>query len=429
MAKSANVEKQTSNLMGQEVSVSDQPKEQIKNAISFQVGRVSFNKAVSLVGLGLPSKDFGDATCGILMSIDEDKPSELNLCTNSIEVFVRTKIKLDQKGKPGSICPNGNIMSAVVTRLRTMKNPINVDYSSDTDVLNVTCGTEYEGKIAHYDTVGFYMPPTNEEIKEYPEMSIPIRLIRRALNEVSFAASKDKTNIQLTGIFFDQDSNGMNIVASDSLRISIIQYKSKINEPKSVVLSINHLELISKILRTLDIDESEVVKLYITDDMAYFISENTTVGFQTYGNSYFDEYKQFVVEPSQCKIIMRFDRERFLNLLTLAMSHNYSSTDAIMLRLVDPRNGVFENVATSVSNSNAFSIPFDIKSVKKGAGEEKARKFSIMVNPQFLVDVLSKVTSKEVDIGLLDYTDGPAAVFPVGEENTGKYLHVFSLTE
>lgn len=427
MAKA--VEKQKSNLMGKEVSVSESPKEQVVNSIAFQVGRVAFNKAVSLVTNGLPSKDFGDATCGILMSIDENHLKELTLCTNSIEVFVRTKVKLDQNGKAGSICPNGNIMSAVVGRLRTMKNPINVEYSNDTDVLNVTCGTEYDGKIAHYDTVGFYMPPTNDEIKEYPEMSIPIRLIRRALNEVAFAASKDKTNIQLTGIFFDQDSNGMNIVASDSLRISIIQYKSKINEPKSIVLSINHLELISKILRSLDVDDSEVIKLYISDDMAYFISENTTVGFQTYGNSYFDEYKQFVVEPSQCKIIMRFDRERFLNLLTLAMSHNYSSTDAIMLRLVDVRNGVFENVATSVSNSNAFSIPFDIKSVKKGAGEDKARKFSIMVNPQFIVDVLSKITSKEVDIGLIDYNDGPAAVFPVGDEITGKYLHVFSLTE
>jgi DNA polymerase III sliding clamp (beta) subunit (PCNA family) len=391
--------------------------------ISFKVGRIAMNNAIDIVSMGLPSKDYGDASSGILMEIKKEDPNELILCTNSLSVFVRTKLKLDAPGDPGVVVPNGNIVTGVVSSLRAMKHPISIAYSSKESKLNLACGKEYDGAVAHYDPIGFNLPMNNDEIKKFAPMSIPVRLIKRAINEVVFTCSKDKTNIAITGIYFGQDKNGMDIVGSDSLRISAIRYRGKVQNPQSVVFDTANLEMMRKLLTALQVDDNEIIKLYTSDDMAYFIVGDTTVGFQTYGRDYFDEYKQFMKKKEDCEVTFNVNREQFLMLLELATSHNESNSDSIMMNISEGEGRFVNKVVEGSTNVNEFEIPFAVKNV---VCEDDA---SVAVNPQFLIDVLTKLKEKEVTIGLVDAESGPGTVYPVGDEVDGKYIHVFTLTE
>jgi DNA polymerase III sliding clamp (beta) subunit (PCNA family) len=396
-------------------------------------GRIALDKAIELVSNALPTKDFGDATSGILMEVKEDKPKELILIANSLDVFIKTTAPLSESCEPGVVVPSGKILSNVVSSLKVLKNPIVIEYDDEDNILNLKCGKEYSGSIAHYDSVGFVMPQTDENITNLEKMSIPVRLIKKALSEVAFACGKDKSHIFMTGMFFDQNKNNMNIVGSDAMRMSIISFNSKIQNPKKVILPVNYLELFKKILTTAEIDDSAIVNFYIDDEnnMAYFIHENITFGFQTYGEDYISGgYESFLIAPEDCEIRLRVNRDSFISKLDLATAHNSSNQDTILFGLETTKSGLLRSrVGANAANVNTFEIPFPINKVIAKEGK-KARKFNVSVNPAFFYDVLGRITEKEVEIGLVDRKAGPIVIYANTEKGvSGDYIHVFSIVD
>lgn len=400
--------------------------------MKFESGRLALNKTLGLVTNALPSKDYGDATSGIMLEVPEDNSKTLIVTANSLELFIRSKVKLNAEAVPGVVVPSGKIFSSIVTSLKSMKHPITVEY--DDAVCNISCGKEYSGSVAHYDSMGFLVPKTDDEIKKFPTMSVPLRLVKKAVKEVTFACGTDKTHLYLTGVFFDQNKDGMNIVGSDAMRISICRYTSKVKNPHSVVFPKNILDLISKISGILEIDDSKILTFYVSDEdnMAYLILDDTTIGFQTYGRTYIGEeeggYQSFIINPDDCAVRLRVDKEAFLSKLELAVSHNSSNNDTILLCLESKSRGALKSKIESTSgNVNTFDIPFDISKIFTGNGY-KLKKFKIGVNPQFLFDVLTKLKEKEVDISLMDVNEGPVVIYANSENGvSGDYVHVFSL--
>lgn len=400
--------------------------------MKFESGRLALDKVLGLASKALPSKDYGDATSGIMLEIPEENPKELIVTCNSLELFIRSRIKLNEAGEPGVVVPSGKILVSIVSSLKSMKHPIVVDYNDE--VCNISCGKEYSGSVAHYDTMGFLVPTSDEDIKALPTMSVPLRLIKKAVNEVTFSCGTDKTHLYLTGVFFDQSKDSMNIVGSDAMRISICRYNSKIKDPHSVVFPKNILDLISKVSSTLEIDDNKIITFYVSDDdnMAYMIVDDTTIGFQTYGKTFIGEedggYQSFIIDPEDCAVRLRVDREAFLSRLELAVSHNSSNNDTVLFCLESKKKGSLKSkVESSSGNVNTFDIPFDIDKIFTGKNY-KLKKFKIGVNPQFLFDVLTRLKYKDVDISLVDVENGPVVIYTNSENGvSGDYIHVFSL--
>lgn len=391
-------------------------------------GRVVLSKTVEIVSAALPSKDFGDATSGIMLEVKEDKPKELIMTANSLETFIRMKTVLTEAAEPGVVVPAGSMFSKLVMGLKNLKNPIVIDYDDDENKLNVECGKEYNGSLAHYDSMGFLEPPTDEEIEEFHKMSVPVRLIKKALTEVAFSAGKDKSRLFMTGIYFDQNKDGMNIIGTDAMRMSIIQFKSKIKEPKSVIMPIASLELLRKILAVAEVDDSSIINFYIDDDhnMAYFVHDVISFGFQTYGSDYISEgYDGFMISREDCEIRLRVNREAFLEKLALACAHNASNSDPIMFEVATAKSGALKNREGSITNPSIFSVPYQINKI---IGE--AKKVSICVIPSFFIDALNRIPEKEVEIGLVDRKMGPVVIFSNEDTNVnGMFHHVFSLAD
>lgn len=393
--------------------------------MKLEVGRVAMNKAVELVGRALPSKDYGDATSGILLDV---KGNKLSLVANSIEVFISTEITLlDKAEADGFAVPNGDILSRIVANLKNLNKPIVIEFNEDKDELGLSCES-YAGTIAHYPSEGFISIPSVKDIKKNSKMSIPARLLTDAVQRVAFARSKDTTHVQLTGIFIDQTENGINLVATDSLRLSAIQYASKVKNPKSVVIGYKYLDLLRRILDDLEIDGGQTLNLYISEDRIYFVHEesNTTIGLQTYGDQFVEGYAGFIIPQDDCEVLIKVNREHFISRLDLATSHNKSIQDDLIFEIATKKKVVTSKFKSSESGSklNDFDVPFDVVKIIKGDG------FSVSVVPQFLYDVLSVIRDKEVILGLANKEEGPIAVYPIVEGNSisGEFVHVFSLT-
>ena len=78
--------------------VEEEVVESNSNGLRISSGRIARDKAVGLVSLALPVKDYGDATSGIMLSVEDSAKDELVLTSNSLEMFIKTKIKLQEKG-------------------------------------------------------------------------------------------------------------------------------------------------------------------------------------------------------------------------------------------------------------------------------------------------------------------------------------------
>lgn len=400
--------------------------------MKFESGRLALDKVIGLASRALPSKDYGDATSGIMLEVPEDNPKELIATCNSLELFVRSKIKLNSAGTPGVVVPAGRILVSIVSSLRSMKSPIVVDYEDE--ICNIKCGKEYSGSVAHYDTMGFLVPISDDEIKKFPTMSVPLRLIKKAVNEVTFACGTDKTHLFLTGVYFDQNKDSMNIVGSDAMRMAVCKYNSKIKNPHSVVFPKSVLELISKLSVILEFDDSKILTFYVSDDdnMAFLIVNDTTVGFQTYGKTFVNEdnggYQGLVANPEDCDVRLRVNREELLSRLDLAASHNTTPNDTILLCLENKKFGSLKSkIDSSSGNVNTFNIPFGVSKITTKSGF-KLKKFSVGLNPHYLFDVLSRLKCDDVEIALVDVVNGPISVF-VNSDNgvNGDYVYIFSL--
>lgn len=389
--------------------------------MKLEVGRVAMDKAIGVVERALPNKDYGDATSGILMEV---KGNELTLTANSIEMFISTTVILnDAAEREGFVVPNGETLSRVVGNLKNLKKPIVIDFNDEDDELAISCD-DYNGTLAHYPAEGFVTIPKVEEITKNDKMAIPAKLIGDAVKRVAFARSNDNTHIQLTGIYIDQTEENINLVATDSLRLSSIQYSSKVKNPKSVVIGYKFLDLLRRILDDLEIDGGQILELYVGEDKIYFIHKDssTVIGLQTYGSEFIEGYNDFIIPQEQCQALFRVNREHFLERLDLATSHNKSVQDEIAFTVAKDK-GSFKSSETS-SKLNGFDVPFDVAKLMKG------KKLEVKLVPQFFYDVLNVLKDKEVIIGLANIEEGPVVVYPIteGTNISGEFSHVFSLT-
>lgn len=402
----------------------------------FEIGRTDFTNAVNLVSIALPSKEFNDAKSGIMLEAkyEGDTPM-LYLTANSLDVFIRHGVRLNDDIEEGFVVPNGAFMTRLVRNLKAMKNPLEFYYQHDGDSgeeFQITCGDEYTGSnIQHYDPVGFVNPLSKEEIKKFPVISIPANVIKTTLDKVAFACSKDVAIINLTAVLIEQKDDGMTIIGTDGKRFSYLYFKAKTRAPKSVMIGVRYLHTLKDVITALDIKDTQMLDLYMSDDKLYMVTGNTTVGIQIYGGTHpvQDEggYEQFVIPESDCAVEVKLDREKFMSALSLAIAHNNSSRDVIRMRLKGD-SGTLENVEGS---SNEFSKGFDA-SVKSGQKLSKPIVFDF--SPDLLVDGVNAIGDKEFRLFITELEDngktygaGNMILLRPAAKKDYEYIHVFSL--
>lgn len=404
----------------------EQPKPE-SNEFMVTVPKVTFKKAVDLVSDALPSKEYNDAKSGIFMETKyvNDTPM-LFLTANSLQTFITHGIMLQDDISEGFVVPNGNSLKKIVSGLQSFSSPIDMSFDEDENTFEIICGDDYESMIQHYDSVGFVFPPTEDEIKENDELVIPVKFIVEALNKVAFACSNDNTIPELTGIMIEQSKNSISIVGGDGNRIAYLNANVKINNPKRVIIGVKHLRMLNNIFKVLEVKDSDIVHLYLSEDKVFFISGNTIIGIQIFAGEYpiDDGYEQFVMEADDCEFYMNVTVDKFLERMDIATIHNNSVLEPIVMSIAKnkrTKKNEFKFCNTDIS-SNKFNVEFVVdKFVNNGDMDEIQLPFT----PSYLYDVLRSLDVKQVMIGFAS-VDGPAIVKPIGLKDED-YCYTFSL--
>jgi DNA polymerase-3 subunit beta len=100
--------------------------------------------------------------------------------------------------------------------------------------------------------IGFASPEEYPELPEVPlksEFSISGKLLRRAIEQTQFAASRESMRAAMNGLLLDLTEDGLKFVATDGHRLVRFIYKQlQFDEPEQIIVPIKTLEALLKFL-------------------------------------------------------------------------------------------------------------------------------------------------------------------------------------
>lgn len=229
------------------------------------------------------------------------------------------------------------------------------------------------------------------------------------LSLVLFAASSDETRPVLTGVNFVTSGEGVNLVATDGFRLSLLRVEKQIALPlPSLILPADFLDNLLRFLKT------EAKNKKTTINFGYSKSEKVIV-FQTEENEFysrliegdFPQYEKVIPEGVKTKIKM--SKEELLRNIKLAsiFARDYSNIVIFDLR----KTGLYITPRvdkTETTNTAYQEVEFE--------GEEQR----IAFNFRFVLEFLNHIESDKIILEILR-PDAPS-IFKL--EDNPNFLHL-----
>lgn len=241
-----------------------------------------------------------------------------------------------------------------------------------------------ETKNCQFKIIG--LPP--EEFPKLPEfkdkevIKIEQALLKRMLNQTSFAVSLDEVKYILNGILFKISKDTLTLVATDGKRLAVS--KNKLTQPVTKDLSfIVPLKTLQELDRNLA-GEGELALIIGTNQVLFDFRDVIIISRLIEGE--FPDFQQVIPPASDQKV--KVDRQQFL----LAIRR------AALLATPDYQAVKFEVFKDKLVISK--STPDVGESREELAAEYRGKEMMIGFNPAFITDVLKTVGDASVEFEL-----------------------------
>lgn len=324
----------------------------------------------------------------VLISTEEGR---IKLATTNLEMgatfFIRGKIE-----KEGKITAPAQLLSGFVSNLP----PTKILFESDGRELSLRC-ENYKAKIRCLDPQEFPLIP---KIQDSSLTKVQAKLLRDALAKVVFAAAKEESRPEISGVFFGLKDDKMRLAATDSYRLaeSVFALPQNIKREASfIVPQATCLEL----LRILSKSEDEVEIFASENQIKFKISEAELTSRLVEGQ--YPDYTKIIPEKFSAKF--KISADDFITALRSASLFSKADTNEVEINL-SPKSGTLE-----IKSSSGERGANDILLKGKGEGKDEA----ITFNYQYVLEGLLAVGSDFLNL-TLDGDVGPAAIAPDGKQ-------------
>lgn len=221
--------------------------------------------------------------------------------------------------------------------------------------------------------------PLIPELKGTPFALINAEVLRTAMAQVAFAASRDESRPILTGINLIFKANQIKLVATDSYRLveKSIKGNSLVESDTAVAIPVT---TILEVLRIINSEDTEI-KIYLTDNQVMFVISRTTIVSRIVEGK-FPEYEQLIPKSFSNTTIL--EKTELVNALKLTNLFAREAANNVkikikpnLLELIAIAPQVGDNVARLVSVTQ---------------GEE----MEIAFNTKYLLDALAQIHQNKV---------------------------------
>jgi DNA polymerase-3 subunit beta len=263
------------------------------------------------------------------------------------------------------------------------------------------------------------------ELREWQgddEISLLPDVLKSALDQVTFAASREESRPILTGVLFAFEGNTLTLAAADGFRMAVrtVLLDGAVREPVSTIVPAISLIDVSRICA----DEEEPVKLQVTETDARFVfaanagkNEGVILGIEArtqllQGN--YVNYAQIIPDPEAIRTTVVVDRRAFLRAIKPPKIFARSSAHILVLDVQDGKltisaEGVEEGAGTTQVEATVEGEPMRIS-----------------FNAVFLEGAVNSVDSTFVALDLIDHAHA-AKVRPADQKPADVERHVHVL--
>lgn len=304
--------------------------------------------------------------------------NKLQLIATNLEMSVLANIAA-KVSEEGEIAVPARTLSEIITNLQSEQ----VKLISDEEILKITTDT------TSVDLSGMNTSDFPDVPSKIPDSAIfiPAMDFIETLSQVSFAASRDETRPQLTGVLFIMEPDSLKLVASDGFRLSQkiinISTKTKVSRviiPKNILLELQK-----------GAKEEDEIKLFINEaDNEVLFSWGDCIFSSRVIEGEFPNFERII--PKSSSVTANFDKEEFAKVIKVASVFARDTANIVKIKVDE------DNLSVRAESSRSGRQEARIPAKVEGDGVE------ISFNFKFIEDFLAVSKSSEIEIALTNTT-------------------------
>jgi len=362
--------------------------------MEFKISSAELLKGVLDVSKAIPAKTALPILENFLFVLSDDK---LEVTASDGELTLRTVVKVDTCVEAGSIAAPARQLIELLKALPDQ--PITIKTTSE---------GSFECIWSNGNSTLPYFPAADfPEIKGASEDSLtasfPAAVLAEGLSSTFYASGDDEMRPAMNGVFFDLETDGATLVASDSHKLVCYTTKeAKAAEKCSFIL---HKKLASVLKSILDKSEEEVSIAFDSSTVVFKFSETMMVCRLIVGK--FPDYRRVI--PQNNSNILKIDRQQFLNAVRRVAVCANKASNHIKFEL---KQGQVEITAQDLG--------FALAAYEKVNCEYNGAELSIGFKSSFLIEMLTNIECNSLVMKFADSKRAALLIPSEEEENSEK---------
>jgi DNA polymerase III subunit beta len=325
----------------------------------------------------------------------EVEKNKLTVVATDLETVMKVQLEVESK-EIGRVCIPARILMDSLKNIADQPLTFNIDKHFAVEL------TSDNGK---YKVMGenpdnFPKEPVADGTSSF---SCSSQALVTAISKTLFAVSSDDLRPAMTGVFFEMDKKGLQLVATDAHRL--VRYKRKdVSCPKndSLIVPKKPLNLLKSALPA---NADEITISYNSNHL--FVAHGTTQMSCRLIDARFPDYK--VVIPTDNPYRLTVNRSDFQSALRRVSIFSNKSTNQVVL-----------NIQGSELQLAAQDVDFSFEGNERMKCQYNGEDLAIAFNARFLVEMLSATDSVEVSMELS--TPTKAGIIKPAEEDDNEEL-------
>lgn len=315
----------------------------------------------------------------------------LKLSSTNLEIGITTRVrcKIEEPGGVTVVCktltelvnnlPNKNI------NLKTKSGQIELDSDGYKAVVKTTPHEEF---------------PIIPVIEDGKSFEVEAEVLKKALDQVLFAASTNLTQPEISGVLFSLDKQYLKIVATDRYRLAEKKLEinnSNISDAQFIVPHKTLLEL-SRIIG----NNKKAIEVVFNETQAVFKVSDTEIVTRLVDGQYPD-YKQIIPTEFNNQIVVK--KDELLSALKVASIFSQNSNS---VKLVFKGSGGKMVVSTESQELGKSDVEVEAR-IEGGSGE-------LVLNHRYISECLNNLLAEKVVIKITS-DSSPSLIIPEGKED------------
>ncbi len=335
--------------------------------MKLQVTQENLNKALSTVSRVANSRNTLPILANVLIKTVKNR---LSIAATNLDIAITHQIG-SKLSKEGAITVPARLMQEFVNSLP----PGVINLETENNKLHISAD-KYQSTINGVSADEF---PTMPAISEGQKWSLPGATLKRALQQVVFAASNDEARPVLTGVFIHNSDGKRFLAATDSYRLAE-KSLGKENGNISLLLPASALQ---DLLRILSESEDPVDVLYDDQQVRFNVGDVELVTRLIDGN--YPDYKKLI--PSSFHTTATLKRSELTNITKVSSLFARESAGSVTIQVSEEDKTVSIRAIASQLGENSAAADADVK----GDGD-------ITLNSRYLLEALQAIPGDEVSL-------------------------------